>query len=166
MKRIHTAILSLSAAALVSIAAHEGYRGEAYIPVKGDRPTLGFGDAQGVKPGQKTDPVRALIRLGDQAATFQQQMRTCIGDVPLHQHEWDAYVSLTFNIGIGKEGVADGFCYAKRGGNSTIVRRLKAGDYKGACDGILAWNNFRGRELPGLTKRRKDEQAKCLGVKP
>jgi lysozyme len=154
MKRIHTAILSLSAAALVSIAAHEGYRGEAYIPVKGDRPTLGFGDAQGVKPGQRTDPVRALIRLGDQAATFQQQMRTCIGDVPLHQHEWDAYVSLTFNIG------SEAFCI------STLVRTLKASDYKGACDQILRWDKFQGKSLPGLTKRRKDEQAKCLGVKP
>ena len=163
MGRMHTAFLSLSAAALVGIAAHEGYRSEAYIPVKGDRPTLGFGDAQGVKPGQKTDPVRALIRLGGQVNTFEQQMKACVGNVPMFQHEWDAYVSLTFNIGIGKEGVADGFCYAKRGGNSTIVRRLKAGDYKGACDGILEWNKFKGRELPGLTKRRKEEQAKCLG---
>jgi lysozyme len=152
MGRLHTAVLSLSAAALVAIAAHEGYRGEAYIPVKGDRPTLGFGDAQGVKPGQRTDPVRALIRLGSQAQAFQVAMRECIGDVPLHQHEWDAYVSLTFNIGEGA------FC------KSTLVRKLKAGDHGGACAEILRWDRFQGRPLAGLTKRRQQEHVMCKGV--
>lgn len=157
------AALSLSAAALIGLALHEGYRDTAYTPVPGDRRTIGFGDAQGVKPGQKTDPVRALVRLGDQVKTFEHAMRECIGDVPLHKHEWDAYVLLTFNIGIGKDGVADGFCYVKRGGYSTIVQRLKAGDYAGACQGILAWNKFRGQPLPGLTKRRQDEFRRCMG---
>ena len=154
MKRSNIAALSLSAMALIGIAAHEGYRGEAYIPVKGDRPTLGFGDAQGVKPGQRTTPVRALIRLGSQAQAFEVAMRRCIGDVPLHQHEWDAYVSLTFNIGEGA------FC------KSTLVRKLKAGDHAGACAEILRWNRFQGRPLAGLTKRRKDEHAQCMGGKP
>lgn len=163
MKRTAIASLTLSAAALVSLAVHEGYREEAYVPVKGDRPTLGFGDAQGVRLGQKTDPVRALIRLNSQADAFQDAMRQCLEDVPLHQHEWDAYVSLAFNIGLGKDGVVDGFCYVKRGGYSTIVQRLKAGDYAGACTGILAWNKFNGQPLQGLTKRRKDEYAQCMG---
>jgi lysozyme len=151
MGRLPTAFLSLSAAALIGIAAHEGYRSEAYIPVPGDRPTLGFGDAQGVKPGQKTDPVRAIIRLGGQVNTFEQQMKACVGSVPMFQHEWDAYVSLTFNIG------SDAFC------KSTLVRKLKVGDYKGACDQILRWDKFKGKPLAGLTKRRQEEHKKCLG---
>jgi lysozyme len=165
MNRTFVASLTLSASALVGLAVHEGYREEAYIPIKGDRPTLGFGDAQGVKLGQKTDPVRALIRLNFQADAFQHTMRQCIGEVPMHQHEWDAYVSLAFNIGLGKDGVADGFCYVKRGGNSTIVQRLKAGDYAGACTGILAWNKFNGQPLQGLTNRRQSEYQKCIGAK-
>lgn len=165
MNRTLIASLTLSASALVGLAVHEGYRETAYVPVKGDRPTLGFGDAQGVKPGQTTDPVRALIRLNQQASVFEQGMRQCIGDVPLFQHEWDAYVSLAFNIGLGKDGVADGFCYVERGGNSTIVRRLKAGDYAGACLGILAWDKFKGAPLAGLTKRRQSEYQQCLGLK-
>ena len=163
-KRTLVASLTLTASALVGLAVHEGYREEAYIPVKGDRPTLGFGDAQGVKPGQKTDPVRALIRLNYQANVFQHAMRQCIGDVPLYQHEWDAYVSLAFNIGLGKDGVADGFCHVKRGGNSTIVLRLKAGDYAGACEGILSWDKFQGKTLAGLSKRRQSEYRQCMGV--
>ena len=164
MTRTLIASLTLTASALVGLAVHEGYRGEAYIPVKGDRPTKGFGDAQGVKPGDKTDPVRALIRLNQQVNVFEHEMRKCIGNVPMFQHEWDAYVSLTFNIGLGKDGVADGFCYVKRGGNSTIVRRLKAGDYAGACEGILAWDKFKGQPLAGLTKRRQSEFRQCMGA--
>ena len=154
MNRLNIAALTLSAAALVGIAVHEGYRGEAYTPVPGDRLTIGFGDAQGVQAGQRTDPVRALIRLNQQAQAFERQMRDCIGDVPLYQHEWDAYTSLTFNIGSGA------FC------QSTLVRMLKQTppDYRGACDQILRWNRFQGRELAGLTKRRQEEYKMCMGA--
>ena len=155
VKHPRTAIgaLALSASTIVGLAVHEGYREAAYIPVAGDRPTLGFGDAQGVKLGDSTDPVRALIRLNAQAEVFQREMRACIGDVPLYQHEWDAYVSLTFNIGSGA------FC------RSTLVRKLKALDYAGACAEVLRWDRFQGKPLAGLTKRRKHEHAQCLGVK-
>lgn len=153
MIRMHITALVLSAASLVGIAIHEGYRDVAYVPVAGDRPTLGFGDAQGVKLGDKTDPIRALIRLNQQAETFQQQMRKCIGDVPLHQYEWDAYVSLTFNIG------SAAFC------KSTLVNMLQQSppNYVAACTQILRWNKFNGSPLAGLTKRRQDEYNKCIG---
>lgn len=155
MNRVQIAALTLSASSLVGIAVHEGYRGDAYIPVAGDRPTIGFGDAQGVRIGDKTDPVRALIRLNQQADTFQREMKACIGDVPLFQHEWDAYVSLTFNIGSGA------FC------RSTLVKMLKETppNYVGACAQILRWDKFQGRTLPGLTKRRVDEYENCTGLK-
>ncbi len=151
MNRIHLAALVLSSASMVGIAVHEGYRDRAYIPVAGDRPTLGFGDAQGVKLGDKTDPIRALIRLNQQAEIFQQEMKKCIGDVPLYQYEWDAYVSLTFNIGSGS------FC------KSTLVKLLQQQDYVGACTQILRWDRFNGAPLAGLTKRRQEEYTKCIG---
>lgn len=151
MNRTNIAALVLSAASLIGIAAHEGYKDKAYIPVAGDRPTLGFGDAQGVKIGDKTDPIRALIRLNQQVDVFQLEMKKCIGDVPLYQREWDAYVSLTFNIG------SDAFC------KSTLVKLLKQQDYVGACSQILRWDRFQGNPLAGLTKRRKEEYAKCIG---
>lgn len=152
IKRTSIAALSLSAAALVGVAVHEGYRGEAYIPVPGDRPTLGFGYAgPEVQMGQRTDPVRALIQLNATADRFQREMKTCIGDVPMFQHEWDAYFSLAYNIGTGA------FC------RSTLVRKLKSGDYAGACDEILKWDRFQGKPLAGLTKRRQQEHQQCLG---
>lgn len=153
MNRTLVASLTLSASALVGLAVHEGYQEEAYTPIKGDRLTLGFGDAQGVKPGDKTDPVRALIRLNQQADVFQQQMRQCIGDVPMYQHEWDSVISWSFNVG------SQAAC------GSTLVKKLQAFDYAGACKELLRWDRFQGSVLPGLTKRRQDEYRKCMGLK-
>lgn len=150
--RLIPSALSLSAAALIGMAVHEGYRDTAYIPVKGDRPTIGFGDATGVKPGDKTDPVRALIRLGEHVGTKEAQLRSCIGNVPMHQHEWDAVVSWAYNVGTGAA------C------QSTLVRKLKAGAYSEACAELLLWDKFQGKALPGLTKRRHDEYKQCMGV--
>jgi lysozyme len=154
MNRIQIVALSLSAASLIGIAAHEGYREYAYTPVPGDRLTLGFGDAQGVKPGQRTDPVRALVRLGDQVSMFERELKACVGDVPMYQHEWDAMISWVFNVG------------SKAACNSTLVKKLKQNppDYVGACNELLRWNKFQGRELKGLTLRRQEEHKKCLGL--
>jgi lysozyme len=149
MGRIQVAALSLSAMGLIGIAAHEGYRDVAYTPVPGDRLTIGFGDAQGVREGQRTDPVRALIRLGGQVSQFERELKACVGDVPMHQSEWDALVSITLNIGSNQ------IC------RSTLVRKLKAGDYAGSCREYDRWVYFQGRVLPGLVKRRAEERALC-----
>lgn len=151
MGRVQIAMLTLSAAALVGIAVNEGYSDKAYTPVLGDVPTIGFGDTQGVKLGDRTDPVRALIKLNQHTQTFQRELRGCIGDVPMHQYEWDAIVSWAYNVG------TTAAC------NSTLVRKLKAGDYAGACRELDKWVYFKGKTLPGLVKRRAEERARCEG---
>jgi lysozyme len=144
--RIVIGALTLSASALVGIAVHEGYRGEAYIPVKGDVPTIGFGTTAGVKSGDRIEPVQALVRKLQDVQRFEGALKQCVR-VPLHQHEYDAFLSLVYNIGPGA------FC------GSTLVRRLNAG----ACAEILRWNRFRGEVLRGLTLRRQAENKQCLG---
>jgi lysozyme len=148
--RIVIGALTLSASALVGIAVHEGYRGEAYIPVKGDVPTIGFGTTAGVKPGDRIEPVQALVRKLADVQRFEGALKECVR-VPLHQYEYDAFMSLAYNIGPGA------FC------SSTLVRRLNAGDYTGACNEILRWDRFRGEPLRGLTLRRQAESRQCLG---
>jgi len=149
--RIVIGALTLSASALVGIAVHEGYRGEAYRPVPGDVPTIGFGTTAGVKPGDRIEPVQALVRKLQDVQRFEGALRQCVR-VPLHQHEYDAYLSLAYNIGPGA------FC------GSTLVRRLNAGDYAGACAEILRWDRFQGQPLRGLTLRRQQENRQCLGL--
>ena len=153
MKNPRTAVaaLVLSASTLVGIALHEGYRGTAYEPVPGDRPTIGFGQADGVRMGQSTTPERALVRLLADASRFEAAVKRC-APVPMYPHEFSAFVSLTYNIGEGA------FC------GSTLARKLNALDYAGACQEILRWDRFQGRALPGLTKRRQAEYASCMGV--
>jgi lysozyme len=149
--RIVIGALTLSASALVGIAVHEGYRGEAYRPVPGDVPTIGFGTTDGVKPGDTIEPVQALVRKLADVQRFEGALQQCVR-VPLHQHEYDAFLSLAYNIGPGA------FC------GSTLVRRLNAGDYAGACAEILRWDRFRGEPLRGLTLRRQAENRQCLGL--
>jgi len=149
--RIQVAALSLSAAALVGLVVHEGYSDTPIIPVAGDKPTIGFGTAEGVKPGDTITPPRALQRALTDIQKFEGALKRCV-KVPLHQHEYDAMVSLQYNIG------STAFC------NSTLVRKLNAGDYAGACAEILRWNRFQGKALPGLTKRRQDEFERCTGT--
>ena len=156
MTRVRIAGLSLSAAALIGMAVHEGYRDTAYIPVPGDVPTIDFGttthaDGRSVRMGDRSDPIRGLIRLGQHVNEKETALRQCIGDVPMHQHEWDAIVSWAYNVGTGAA------C------KSTLVRKLQAFDYAGACRELLRWDRFNGAPLPGLTKRRQDEFKQCTG---
>jgi lysozyme len=147
--------LVLSAGGLIGIASHEGYRDTAYIPVPGDVATIGFGsttnsDGSRVALGQRTNPISSLKRLGEHVEVFEDAVRRC-APVPMYQYEFDAYVSLTYNIG------ANAFC------KSTLSKKLIAYDYEGACKEILKWDKFKGNALPGLTKRRIEEYNTCIG---
>jgi lysozyme len=153
----------VSAALLTGIAVHEGYREESYIPVKTDQgsdiPTIGYGttinkDGTPVKLGQTITREEAWKLLEAQTNDkYANVIKKCI-KVPLHQYEFDAYVSLSYNIGVGKNG----FC------GSTLVKKLNAKDYAGACKEILRWDRFKGKPLKGLTNRRQIEYNKCMGT--
>lgn len=151
--RLTIAALALSAGAFVGLLQFEGYSDRAIIPVAGDVPTLGFGTSEGVKLGDSIDPVRAVNRALIDVSKFEGAARRCIA-VPLHQHEYDAYIQLSYNIG------PTAFC------NSTLARKLNALDYAGACAEILRWDRFQGRPLAGLTARRRAEHHLCMGVAP
>jgi len=47
----------------------EGFRANAYIPVPGDRTTIGYGFTRGVQPGQHMTPQQAEARLISSMAT-------------------------------------------------------------------------------------------------
>jgi lysozyme len=150
MNRNAITTLVLSAAALVGIALNEGYSDSTIIPIKGDVPTIGFGTTDGVKLGDKITPPKALARALQDVQKFEGAIKKCVV-VPLHQYEYDAYVSLSYNIGSGA------FC------SSTLVKKLNAQDYAGACQEILRWDRAKGIKIKGLTNRRQQEYQKCIG---
>lgn len=153
------AALSLSAAGLVGIALHEGYSDKAIVPVKGDVPTIGFGTTAGVRPGDRITPPKALERALQDVQRFEGALKQCVR-VPLHQHEYDAFISFAYNVGSGA------FC------QSTMVKVLNQGDYPAACAQLLRWTFYQGKDcaLPtnarlcgGLAARRQREYAQCMG---
>ncbi len=153
MNRAAISTLVLSAMGLVGIALHEGYSDRAVIPVPGDVPTIGFGSTEGVKLGDKTTPPAALARALSSIQKFEGAVKQCV-TVPLSQIEYDAYISLSYNIG------ANSFC------KSTLVKKLNGYDYAGACAEILRWDRFKGQPLAGLTKRRRQEYERCMREAP
>ena len=152
MIRMSVKGMVLAASVIVGIAASEGYVRDAMIPVPGDVPTIGFGSTKDVRMGDTTTPVRALVRLMDEVdSIYAQGVRNCV-TVPLHQHEFSAYVSFTYNVGVSA------FC------KSTLVKKLNAEDYDGACAELSNWVYGPGKKkLGGLVKRRAEERAICEG---
>lgn len=70
--------------------------------------------------------------------------------VPISQGMFDALVSFAYNVG------------AANMASSTLIRKLNAGDIKGAAAEFDRWVYGGGVRLKGLTKRRDAEQALFL----
>ena len=146
--RTAAAALVVSAATLVGIAANEGYVGTAYKDVVGV-PTIGFGETKGVRAGQTTTPVRALIQLEKSMNEYAAGVAKCT-TAPISQNEFDAYVSFSYNLGVGA------YC----NGPAKLVNQ---GKYEEACKRILLYDHAGGKVYPGLTKRRQEEYKTCMG---
>ena len=67
--------------------------------------------------------------------------------VPLNQNQFDALVSICYNIGMGN--------FSK----STLLKKINQGDFKGASLEFERWNKAGGVVLAGLVKRRLKEKA-------
>ena len=102
----------------------------------------------GVKDGDKITPPVAVKRALDDVGKFEGAIKRCV-KVPLTQSEYDAYASLAYNIGPAA------FC------GSTLVKKLNAGDYSGACEQVLVWDKFHGQSIAGLRARREREHKLC-----
>lgn len=74
--------------------------------------------------------------------------------VPLSDGEFGALIAFVFNVGSANFAA------------STLLRKLNAGDRRGAADQLLAWDKARVNgvltALPGLTRRRRAERALFL----
>lgn len=147
--RRNAAVLTISALTIVSIASHEGFREKAYRDVTGV-PTVGYGETKGITMDSTMTRLEALQRLSESADEHAKGMVRCI-KVPVSQGEFDAFLSFTYNVGVGA------FC------RSTLNKKLNNKDYDGACQELLKWTQAGGKVYPGLVKRRQQEYNTCIG---
>jgi lysozyme len=141
----------LTAAALITprIAGWEGWRLGSYRDVAGVV-TACAGATKGVVPGRRFTDRHCMDLLARDVVEHGMAIDRCIAG-PLPAASRAAFTSLAYNIG------AANFC------RSTLVKKLNAGDLRGACAEISRWNRAGGRILPGLVRRRAEERTYCEG---
>lgn len=148
--------MKTSTAGQTFIHGFEAFRAKAYKDVKGI-PTIGWGHSSAAGPPHVA--MGMVITLAEGNAIFARDITKferavldlCKGIV-LAQHEFDALVSLIYNIG---EGAFEG---------SSVLRHLKAGKRQAAADAMRAWNKSGRpkRVIAGLVRRRAAERKLLL----
>lgn len=154
--------LRTTTAGLAIIREFEGFRGGAYLCPAGVW-TIGFGHTTAaggpsVSKGMVWTRAKAEQVLRDDVDRFEDQIERLIAKAKVNRvepHEFDAMVSLAFNIGPA--------AFA----GSTVLKKYLRGDKRGAADAFLSWNKARVdgvlKPIAGLTRRRQAERALFLG---
>jgi lysozyme len=78
---------------------------------------------------------------------FEDGVERLIKGATLSKCQFDAIVSLAFNIGLGAFG------------KSTLLKRIKAGNLDAVPAEFMKWNKVKGKAVAGLTRRRRAEAA-------
>lgn len=108
--------------------------------------TIGYGHTgPDVLPGMTINQVAADVYLKLDCAVAEHAINRLV-KIPLNQNQFDALVSLVFNIGTGAFQ------------RSTLLKRINEGDFGAASDEFLKWTKSKGKELPGLVIRRNKER--------
>lgn len=123
----------------------EGFRSIAYQPLPGDRWTVGYGftfvKGAPVTKGQKITKQEADAEIERLVTKLSQQMK---GLDSLSQQQFDALVSLAFNVGLDALMKSKTWALARQG--------------KDISNRFILWNKFKGSENKGLTFRRLREK--------
>ena len=116
--------------------------------------TIGFGTTKypngiRVKKGDTCTLDQAKAYMQNDLKSFEQTVNNTV-KVPLNQNQFDALVSLAYNIG------------STAFKNSTLVRQLNEGNYKAAANQFNVWVNAGGKRMQGLVNRRAAERTLFL----
>jgi len=129
----------------------EGFRADAY-PDPGHgwtRATIGYGHTAAAGPpnvvrGMTVTRAEAMKIFRRDLRKFERSVERAV-KVPLRQHQFDACVSLAYNIG------------AANFRKSSVLKHINAGDMAAAARAFGNWTRSNGRVMRGLVRRRKAE---------
>lgn len=143
------------AAGLKLIKRFEGLRLRAYRCPAG-KWTVGYGSTAGVKKGDLITTDEAEEMLQRDLRFFEHGVNKAV-TVKIKQNQFDALVSLAYNIGLGN--------FQK----STVLRKLNEGDDYGAGQAFIMWHKItnpktgRKEVSAGLLRRRRAERELFYG---
>lgn len=155
--------LSLSSAGERFIQGWEKYAAKPYPDVGGIL-TWGFGHAR-----RGNEPVPAFISVPDAQKLFDSDVAPFVTIANrsithvLNQAQFDAFISILYNVGPGCPGVKDGVIVLKTGQPSTLLRHINAGELDLAAAEFPKWDRVGGKEIHGLLNRRHAEAAMFQG---
>ncbi|AXY60174.1 lysozyme [Acinetobacter sp. WCHAc010052] len=156
--------LAASAAFFTSLEIHEGYSAKPYKDTGGVV-------TQGI--GSTTKPDGAKIKMSDppisrktaqewaksHVAKDEIAFRKSLQGVKLSQTEYDVFLDFTYNFG------------QSNWNSSSMLRNLKQGKYRAACDSLLKWKYVAKRDCSvrknncwGVWTRQLERHSKCMGV--
>lgn len=151
--RIVAAVLGASAIAIPVIGTYEGTVNVGYRDPVGIPTSCTGHTGPEVVVGRRYSDTECARQLAEDAVEHGLDIAPCLPE-ELAPETRGAFISFAFNVGASK------FC------TSTLSRKARAGDLKGACAELSKWTYAGGRELPGLVKRRKAERQLCeLGLR-
>lgn len=147
---------------LTLIRAFEGCKLKAYKCPAG-KWTVGYGHtsaAGGLAVGPTTtlsSKAEAEKLLAADIDRFEDHIETLLAGAEIEDHQFDALVSLAFNIGVGNFAA------------STVLKKIKARDFDAVPANLMKWNKITDPktkakvESTGLTRRRRAEAALWRG---
>lgn len=152
------------------IDRNEGDELHAYPdPATGGKPwTIGRGHTAGVYPGMVITQAQSDKLFDDDLDTvYGPHVEKLLAGAPTTQAQFDAMVSLAYNIGEGdwENGRIDRH---DAGGfeDSSILKHHLRGEYLAAADAFALWNKAGGRVMAPLTRRRLEEEKLYLSDLP
>jgi lysozyme len=141
-------VIDLTDSTLQTIIGFESFSALPYPDAGGY--SIGYGHFMGASPTMSSiNMADAYDLLRADVSGFSDAVKRAIVQ-PMTQNQYDAMVSLAYNIG------AAGFT------SSTVARLFNAGDIQGAADAFRMWNKSQGSVSPALVARREQERALFL----
>lgn len=138
---------SAATSLLALVGMWEGKRNDPYQDIVGVW-TVCYGETHA--PMRRYSDAECSAMLGDRLADYAAPVLTVNPELRGHDNQIVAATSFAYNIGPA--------AYRR----STVSAKFRSGDWKGACNAMLAWRFAGGREVRGLARRREAERAICL----